>query len=236
MEQVALLPESLIEGATSLTLKDPHIGKDAAFLTDGKKIYQVVDIDRPHASFFVGNHVISNGKCRMATEIHPIFVVLEFVKSRGKEIIPEPEFFVDTPYQPISDIIRPHIRSICAVTDMGDSVMLNYDDKKALDWLIARTEKLLPYFKAKNPETTDKFAIELCFDVVRQFIGTKTLDELRNALKAKYPGSFPPKTMEMVDTTVPEPEPKKKRGAPKKKLAKPEGNMSISAFFKPTKK
>ena len=233
MEQVALLPEGL--AGPVLGWKEPQSGKDAAFLTDGEKIYQIVEVDRPHSSFFVGNYVVSNGRCRMATEVHPIFVVLQFVKSRGKEMIPEGEFFTGTPYEPVAEIVRPHLRSICGEMDMGDGAVLYYDDGKANEWLVGRTEKLMPYFRERSPESGDKFIIEMCFDVVRHFVDGKTAEQLRESLKTKYPGSFPPKTMEMVDTSLAEPETKKKKPGPKKKLTKPEGNMSISAFFKPAK-
>ena len=60
----------------------------------------------------------------------------------------------------------------------------------------------MPYMKELNKEASGPFLIELCFDVLRHFLSNDSANILRNALKEKYPGSFPAKTMEMVDFTV----------------------------------
>ena len=138
MRKVAFFPTSLGENPEIVKLKHPQSGKDASFVVENGKIFDLLEVQRPHSSFFVANEVISNGTAFILSEIHPLFVVLPYVQSRGKEMFPLEEFFIGTPYETIASLVKPHLQHICTEFDMGDGVSLYYDEKEALNWMIAK--------------------------------------------------------------------------------------------------
>ncbi|OHS96871.1 hypothetical protein TRFO_09793 [Tritrichomonas foetus] len=238
--QVAVLPSGFLENSEYFTFPHPRNGKPATFIRHNNKIYELFHVDRPHSSWFVGNSVISNGTPLYSVEIHPLFIVLPFMASRGKQMFTQNDFFFDTPYSVISDQLNPYLQQVCQTMELGDDIQFNYDPKKAVQWLVGKTEKLMPFVKESNdPSMADHFLIEMCFDIIRHYISKEIANDLKEILHDKYPGSFPPKRNDdpqpIVDTKKGNTANANKKKAPASKLKKPEGNMSISSFFSPVK-
>lgn len=234
--KVALLPKCIDSSAKIVTLTHPLTAKPTSFVIQNEKIYEVLSIDRPHASWFLGNTCVSDGSCFCITDMHPVFMILPFLRSRGKEMVSLDSFFDGSEYADLASIFIPHLDRVCKSMDLGDGPMYYYDEEKTMAFLVEKTERLLPFFREQNPTYDDKLLIEMAFDAIRHFVKIDFSEGLQGCLKKKYPGSFPPKQMEMVDTTIVEPETKRKptkKTAPKQKLKKPENNMSISSFFAP---
>lgn len=235
--QVALLPSKFLESAEFFNFPHPRNGKTATFIRKNDLIYELLRVDRPHSSWFVGNSVVSDGVPLFAAPIHPLLIVLPFVSTRGKEMFSENDFFFNTPYAEIANQLKPYLKYICQKMETIDEVLYNYDQETTLNWLVAKTEKLMPFLKKTN-DLPDHFLIEISFDALRHYLSNEFSQILKDELRKKYPGSFPPKTINSSDSqsiaeAPPRPQPKKKSAA--SKLKKPEGNMSISNFFGPVK-
>ena len=235
--QISLLPREVYENAEFLTFKHPRNDKEATFIRSRDKIFELFQVDKSHSSWFVGNSVVSNGSLLYGVEINPLFIVLPFVASRGKQMFSENEFFYDTPYQPIADITKKKLHLICQTMDMGDEIQLNYDPNKASQWLVTKTEKLLPFVTQSNKDLADYFLIEIAYSIIRHYLSNDIAETLKGLLHDKYPGSFPTKreadyeiVHEEVQKSPKKPEPKRR-----KKMPPAEGMMSISSFFAPSK-
>lgn len=235
---VALVPKDLFQDAEYFNFPHPRNGKNTTFIRSQNTLYELLRIDRPHSSWLIGNSFVSDGTPYFAVPFHPLLLVLPFVSKRGKQMFTENDFFFDTPYAPIDDLLKPHLKYICQTMELGDDINYNYDQETALNWLISKTERLLPFLQKTN-NLVDYLLIEVSYDVLRHYISSDFANLLKECLRQKYPKSFPPQTLNSMDYPYqadkekPQPPPKKK--APSTKLKKPAGNTDISSFFGPAK-
>lgn len=241
--QVALLPSNFLENAEYFNFPHPRNGKTATFLMKDDLFYELLYVDRPHSSWFIGNSVVSDGVPLFAVPIHPLLIVLPFVSSRGKEMFSENDFFFDTKYASIANQLKPKLKLICQQNEIADDLAYYYDQDKAVSWIVSKTEQLMPFFRqsddtSEQVKNEDHFLIEVCFDAVRHYLSNDFAQLVKDELRKKYPGSFPPKELNSSDsqTIVEAQQPQKnKKKTPASKLKKPAGNMSISSFFAPVK-
>lgn len=234
--QVALLPTDFLENAEYFNFPHPRNGRNATFIRKNNIIYELLRVDRPHSSWFIGNAFVSDGVPFFAVPIHPILLILPFVSTRGKQMFAANDFLFDTPYSTIIDQVKPHLKFICQTMEFSDEINYNYDQETALNWLVSKTEQLMPFLKKSN-DLEDHLLIEVAYDVLRHYISNDFANLLKEKLRQKYTGSFPPKTLNYSDSqsTKEKSEPPPKKKGPSSKLKKPEGNMTISNFFGPVK-
>lgn len=235
--QLALFPQNLLTDAKYYTFPHPRNDRNATFIIKDNQIFELLKVSRPHSSYFYGNAVVSNGELLYAIPIHPLFLVLPFISSRKKQMFDQNEFFFGTCYSPIAQIITSHLTQVCSSMELSNGIQINYDESLALKWLVSKAESLMPYFREKN-NIADHLIIELAYDALRHYLSPDFCVLLRDILREKYPGSFPPLRMDDEIGMDPKPDPRKTKKETKKssKLKVPEGNMSISSFFVPAKK
>lgn len=232
--QVAFLPSQLLENAEYFNLPHPRNNKIATFIRKNDIIYELLRVDRPHSSWFIGNSVVSDGVPLFVVPVHPIFLVLPFAASRGKQMMTEDDFFFDTPYMAISNQLKPHLKCICQMMELGDDINYNYDEETALKWLVLKTEKMMPFLKKSN-DLPDHLLIEISYDVISHYISKDFANLLKDKLHNKYPGSFPPKELNATDIQKKSEAPPSKKKSAASKLQKPSDNTLISNFFAPVK-
>ena len=244
MKRIAFLPKAMAAGAKEgpriFNLDHPQTGQPASFVVEGKKLYELLECQRPHSSFFVDNEVIANGASFIAAEFHPLFLVLPFVESRGKKMIRNDQFLKGSPYEDeiLADLINPYLPCLCESSFEHEGISLFYDEPKAISWIVSKTEKLSPFFTERLPNSGTDAIIESCFEVMRHFLSRSMRKKVRDALKEKYPGSFQLKMKAPSDSD--ERAEKQKRTSPfkgrkKQRKGKPEGMRTIQEMFKPTK-
>jgi hypothetical protein len=227
MKAIALLPRECGDVGAVATFKHPRTGNDASFLIDGLKVYEILSMDRPHSSWFLGDEVHASGEFIVASPIHPLFLVLTFLERRDRNAIPAECFFAGSPYEGIHSILQPWLFAVCVENDAG----LVYDHQKAVEWIVGKCGRLCEFFRRNRPDSDDQVAIEMAFDAVRHFLHRDVAADVRKLLAEKYPGGFRPKVLEATDTTEEKQQGKKK--SPRIKGRPPVGNMAITAFFAP---
>lgn len=224
MARVALLPDEL-DGSDIIMMPHPADGTESPFVISNGRVFELLDVDRPHSSFFLGNTVQSNGSCLIAVEIHPLFLVLPLVRDKKHDIV---NGINKSALAPVSALVEPILSFICSMSKPGDVTTLCYDEALTVRWIVGRTEKLIDYFRVTHQNAKQEILVDLSFDVVRHYINKEMRLMMKEELKARYPGwslgSARPKL-------PPQPQPQKKRG--KGKTEAPAGNRSLTDFFKP---
>ena len=236
--RVAVIPKEIDENYIGILLPNPKTNKPSPYYFNGTHIYEILESDRPHASWFVGNSVISKGSLLMAIPIHPLFLVIPLMCERGGEMYPIDEYFLDTCYQPIAHLVKPHFPSICSALPFDDTSVWSLDQQKLMNWLCDRVLRLIPFFKASTP-VDDSFLVEMGYDVVRHYIRADLAQKLRDSLKAMFPKAFPTRVVNVVqinmekeaESVTPPPKPKPKPQVQVKKVKR-----GIDSFFAPVKK
>jgi hypothetical protein len=198
MQSVGLLPNAdSAHRRKVLTLRHPRTAEEASFLVIGNAIFELLNSDRPHSSWFLKDSVMSAGGLLVAAQVHPLFLALPFLASRCKDAIAQADIFVGSPFEPIQSILLPYLGNVCV--DSGNA-FLTYDAARALDWVCAKADSLLDFFKRQSG-VEDQQAIEMAFDVVRHFLERGFAAEVRRALALMYPCSFKPKAIAATDST-----------------------------------
>jgi hypothetical protein len=227
MRAVSLLPRACGASSIIFTFKHPRTNHDTSFLIDGSTVYEILNMDRPHSSFFLGDTVVSSGSFVVISPIHPLFLVLTFLDVRGQVPIPPSSFFADSPYSSIESILLPLLPAICT----NDANGLTYDRDKAVAWIAGKCGRVSNFFKTRRPQIEDHVAIELAYDVIRHFLHRDLAASVKAFLTEKNPDAFKPKPLEQADRTD-EKSPQKKRGRCRK-VQVPAGTVAITTFFSP---
>lgn len=115
------------------TFQNPRTNSLSTYIVSESRIYELLEVARPHASWFFGNSVLSNGDILIVSEVHPIFLAIPLICGRGNEMYPLDEYFIDTPLQPIAALIKPHFPSVCSAIPFGDTAVWSIDEKKLLN-------------------------------------------------------------------------------------------------------
>ena len=234
--QVALIPEALGSEYVGIMLPNPKTNRPCPYVFNGERIYEILESDRQHSSFFVENYAVSDGALLMAVPIHPLFLVIPLMCDRGGEMYPIDEYFLDTCYQPIAHLVKPYFSSVCSAIPFDDSSVWCVDQQKLLNWLCDRVIRLIPFFKESTP-VEDAFLVEMGFDVVKHYIRADLAMKLKDALRVVFPKAFPTRTDNVVQISVEKEAPvKKPEPAPSKSKQVKRVARGIDSFFAPVKK
>lgn len=231
MRTVAFLPRGLGDGARAVVLPHPRSGARQTFLCCGDAVYELARIDRPHASFFVGDECVGCGGALAALRVHPAFLMLPVLARRGKQMLSADELFADTELRALGPALLAHAELLCDAVDMGDGPLLFFSEEKASAWIVGRVRALMERLpRAGGME--DKYRVEVAFDIVKHYIDAETEGRIVAQLRALFPGSFCARERAAAVEEAPEAPAQKgrARGRPKEK-----GSVPITAFFKPVK-
>lgn len=238
MNKLAFLPSDLGENVKIISLPHPRNNEPNDFILKDGKLYEIQLVDRHYCSFFMDNYAIADGSAIFAYPVHPVFLVLPYMYKQKNEYTPKKDFFYNSPYKQIEELVFPYFGQICTELPFDDTFAYAVDQKKMLKWLVGRCEKLLPILKKKN-QMPDNQLIEICWSVVRHYLPQDLQVMLKEELAKTYEGSFPVKKLdevlqvqqlqsEAVDDV-------KKKTPPRKKAdtkTRPKGIADISSFFK----
>lgn len=244
-----MLPKEIGPDYHGISLPHPKNNRDCPYLYNQKQIFEVLEVDRSHSSWFVGDRLISNGSILLVSPIHPLFLVIPLMRERGKDLYLIDEYFADTIYEPISHLVRPYFPTVCTAIPFEKSAAWSIDDNKLLNWLCDRVMKLVPYMKESAP-IDDHMLVEMAFDVVSNYLRGDLAQMLKTCLTQIFPVAFSPRVLSVATRAppapkeAPKPSPKplpKPKIAPKKEkkeVAKPKqkSKRGIDSFFAPAPK
>ena len=188
-KKVAFFPSDFPENLQVTILPHPRTQKQCPFVIKNSQIFEILEISNT-SSFFIGDEVVSDGNALLASRIHPLFLALPLICSRGpKEMYPLKEYFIDTPLEKIQDLIIPYIHLACSEVNYGDMTVWFYDEEKTLNWLYAQCTKILPFLRSFTTQE-DKILIEHAWDILRHYLNSSLAQKLKEFLMEKVSGSF----------------------------------------------
>jgi len=232
----AFLPKDLLAKSKIVRLPHPRNSKINDFLVENGRIFEIQLVDRPHSSWFIDNYVVSNGNCILVHQIHPLFLVIPYMLDHIRELSPKADFFYGTPYKAIEELVFPYFERVCDTMASEFDVCYCLSKTKLHNWLLGRVEALIPYFKKKQ-EMPDNQLVEICYGVLRHYIPPSIQSSLKEGIISKYPGSFPPKVLDLIpaptfnDDFLSDKPAKKTTKAPPKTAPKPKSVPAITNFF-----
>ncbi|EAX89600.1 hypothetical protein TVAG_361430 [Trichomonas vaginalis G3] len=239
MNKLAFFPSEFGNDATLITLPHPRNGQSNDFILKDGKLFEIQLVDREYCSFFMDNYAVADGSALFAYQVHPVFLVLPYMFKQKSEYTPKKDFFFNSPFKQIEDLVFPYFGQICTELPFDDTFAYALDQKKMLKWLVGRCEKIMPILRKKN-SLPDNQLIEIAWGVVRHYLPQDITQLLKEELQKAYEGSFPVKKLEDVLTpNLPQSEAVddvKKKTPPKSKKAdlksRPKGVADIASFFK----
>ena len=168
-------------------LPHPRTNSNLPFIISGDNFYEIMEASRGYpSSFFYENFVISNGSAFVITRIHPVFLILPLVSSRGRdELYKIDEYFIDTPFEKVNEQIKQHLPTVCSSVRYGDMEVWYYDETKTLNWLKMKCTLLMKFMNKHN-----EAPIEQAWDVLKHYLRLTMANKLRSELMNDYPNSF----------------------------------------------
>lgn len=220
--RLSFLPKEFLQNAKcTLTINN------ASYMIDNSDtIYEIAEIDRPHSSWFVGDECVQNGCAVVALKINPIFLVINWISNKGKEMFLIDDMF-DGEFEPIKQILTRYVCCVCDYLDVGDGPLFFFSEKKTKEYIINKISKLMESDVIKNDD--ENISVESAFDIIKHYISKSVEIIIRDELKKKYPKAFVPKKIELkYEEKQNSP---KKRGRKPKQVQKENGVIPISSFF-----
>lgn len=172
-----------------------------------KKVFEIIQFDQPHRSWFINETVCSNGKIYLTTLVDGLFLFLPFLQkncsqhaSLFEQAIRDDEF---PETSRLLDVVKPEqILMIADQKGSDDLIAFKYNEEKTLNWLEKKTRILANYFKEINMyvgqgavsasfvkseklETTtdDLSAIRYAHGIISDYISLELSEKLAKHLK-----------------------------------------------------
>lgn len=120
-----------------------------------KKVFEIIQFDQPHRSWFINETVCSNGKIYLTTLVDGLFLFLPFLqKNCSKHASLFEQAIRDDEYPEtfrLLEIVKPEqISMIADQKGSDDLIAFKYNEEKTLNWLEKKTRILANYFKEIN--------------------------------------------------------------------------------------
>lgn len=135
-------------------LRHPSSNQPAMFVfgPGDTTIQEVMTFDENKRSWFIDEHVKSDGKMHLSTPIDPIFLVLPYLR-KSQQVMPLEQILRDEDYPETSRLARCHNLKLTLVADRkGDESLLAYkfNEEKTMEWLQKKVDRVAEILKQKG--------------------------------------------------------------------------------------
>lgn len=228
---ICIFPEDFGESIETITLPHPRDGSVNDFIIKDDKIFEIQHVCPVPSSFFINNYTTSENKMIIAYQVHPLFLIIPYLYDKRKEFTSKSDLFCQPEFKNIKYLFDKYTEDICTTikSEFGDMYSLSLE--KALEWLVRKCKKLIPFVSHKYNFNNDNHSIEVCFHIVKHYLPTELGDLLKEELKKEYNEAFSLRNSVIVPEHSKFNKDNKKKNAKNSKLKKPDNVGDIRSFF-----
>ena len=163
--RVLVAPSTALENISTdavriVKLRHPRTSQGACFLfnSSNNSVYEMMNYEEEHRSWFLGEKVVSDGRMILVTPVNPVFLILPYI-IKAERLVPLDQMVTDEEFTETDDVLVNSV-SEAGLEKVGDrkgSKDLNvwkYNRNKTLEWLERKVRSLGDHFKQCSFDTT----------------------------------------------------------------------------------
>lgn len=148
-------------GYQSLLLRHPGTDETAIFLISNNQIYEVLNFNDTYRSWFIDDHMASDGKLYIPVAMDPLYFVLNYFTKSPTKAVPLDQLLEDDTVnnnRQLLEVIELDLNQVKEISDQkgpDDLKAFKYNEEKTLEWLKKKFDQVVTALRQERLTEND---------------------------------------------------------------------------------
>lgn len=148
-------------GYQSLLLRHPGTDETAIFLISNNQIYEVLNFNDTYRSWFIDDHMASDGRLYIPVPMDPLYFVLNYFTKSPTKAVPLDQLLEDDMVnnnRQLLEVIELDLNQVKEISDQrgpDDLKAFKYNEEKTLEWLKKKFNQVVAALKQEKVTEND---------------------------------------------------------------------------------